>query len=798
MPSGMSSSVFSLRPPLRKSLTSLNCKNSSLKKEFVAHGASVTCLALGQKSGRVMVTGGEDKKVNLWAIGKQNCIMSLTGHTTAVECAKFSQNEDLVCAGSASGALKVWDLEAAKLLRTLTGHKTNVRCLDFHPYGDFVASGSFDTNIKLWDIRKKGCMYTYKGHSKDVHCLRFSPDGRWLASGGDEGSVKLWDLPAGKMLAELKEHTGAVTDVAFHPNEFLLASSSADGTVKFWDLESFQQVSSTVNDAGPVRQIIFHSDGKAIFSGARDVLKVYGWEPARTFDTLIMGWGKISDFSVCDSQLIAGGFSLTNVSVYVVDLKKVQPFGNPIPSKQIYSRDTPSRSLESNRSDEAETGTSDGDESSLAEIMNIGDYKEIFQSRRECKPRINHLQRKHSDPNLVNSSSPFSSLSQINRSPQVMANSRSLAELAFIPSLTPEVPSHPLKSSFREPLPSIPHQLQPLKLNSTHNNTNNFVKSTSATALNQLSHTPISHSINNSISSSNNNNHSVNNSFTKNPTIPINHNSHRITNLVHPRPSETVSIVRPVVNDNCKPINASILSTNGVHSQQKAAIVFPEARSPPSPLDAPLELIPETRDHPAGLDLDEFLPKHLQDTMRLGIHPQPEMSESEAMSAIMRGHKSIVTVLSHRRKNMCIILAMWSSKDSRNALEQAIHMEDQSVIVDILNVITLKPAVWTLDMCQILLPCIQDLLQSKYESYMSVGCAALKLILKQFAPTIKTNITAPPGIGVDISREERYNKCMGCYNHLLSVRAFILKRQTLQGKLGRSFRELSILMQNLE
>ncbi|CAG2180551.1 unnamed protein product, partial [Oppiella nova] len=137
---------------------------------------------------------------------------------------------------------------------------------------------------------------------------------------------------------------------------------------------------------------------------------------------------------------------------------------------------------------------------------------------------------------------------------------------------------------------------------------------------------------------------------------------------------------------------------------------------PPSPLDAPLELIPETRDHPAGLDLDEFLPKHLQDTMRLGIHPQPEMSESEAMSAIMRGHKSIVTVLSHRRKNMCIILAMWSSKDSRNALEQAIHMEDQSVIVDILNVITLKPAVWTLDMCQILLPCIQDLLQSKYES----------------------------------------------------------------------------------
>jgi hypothetical protein len=39
---------------------------------------------------------------------------------------------------------------------------------------------------------------------------------------------------------------------------------------------------------------------------------------------------------------------------------------------------------------------------------------------------------------------------------------------------------------------------------------------------------------------------------------------------------------------------------------------------------------------------------------------------------------------------------------------------------------------------------------------MSVGCAALQLILKTFSPTIKTNITAPPGIGVDINREERY------------------------------------------
>ena len=44
-------------------------------EEFVAHAANVNCLALGHKSGRVLVTGGDDKKVNLWAVGKPNCIM---------------------------------------------------------------------------------------------------------------------------------------------------------------------------------------------------------------------------------------------------------------------------------------------------------------------------------------------------------------------------------------------------------------------------------------------------------------------------------------------------------------------------------------------------------------------------------------------------------------------------------------------------------------------------------------------------------------------------------------------------
>ena len=58
----------------------------SSPQEFNAHQSAVNCLKIGRKSSGVMVTGGDDKKVNLWSIGKSTPILSLAGHQSAVEC----------------------------------------------------------------------------------------------------------------------------------------------------------------------------------------------------------------------------------------------------------------------------------------------------------------------------------------------------------------------------------------------------------------------------------------------------------------------------------------------------------------------------------------------------------------------------------------------------------------------------------------------------------------------------------------------------------------------------------------
>lgn len=303
-------------------------------QEFEAHSAGVNCLNIGKKACRLLVTGGEDHRVNLWSIGKPSPLMSLCGHTSPVECVVFDSTEILVLGGASTGAIKLWDLEEAKMVRTLSGHKSNCTALEFHPFGEFFASGSLDTNLKIWDTRKKGCINTYKGHTGGIGTIRFTPDGRWVVSGGFDNALKIWDLTSGKLLHDFKSHEGHIQSIDFHPLEFLLATGSADRTVKFWDLETFELIGSSRPEATGVRSITFHPDGRTLLCGLNDGLKVYSWEPVICHDTIDMGWSTLGDLCIHEGKLLGCSYYQSSVGVWVADVSFMDPFGTVLEPEQ--------------------------------------------------------------------------------------------------------------------------------------------------------------------------------------------------------------------------------------------------------------------------------------------------------------------------------------------------------------------------------------------------------------------------------------------------------------------------------
>ncbi|XP_067088398.1 katanin p80 WD40 repeat-containing subunit B1-like isoform X2 [Osmerus mordax] len=734
-------------------------KTSWRLQEIVAHSSNVSSVALGKSSGRLLATGGEDCRVNIWAISKPNCIMSLTGHNNPVECVQFNSSEEQVVAGSQSGSLRVWDLEAAKILRTLIGHKANICSLDFHPYGEYLASGSMDTNIKLWDIRRKGCVFRYKGHTQAVRCLAFSPDGKWLASAGDDCTIKLWDLTAGKMITEFMAHTGAVNIVQFHPNEYMLASGSSDRTVKLWDLEKFKMIGSSEGETGAVRCISFDPDGCCLYSGAMDSLRVYGWEPDRCFDLVPVGWGRVADLAICNHQLIGVSFHMTNVSSYVVDLTRVkksgsviqgviqdnQPLTEPSPKGSTLRRnyERPMTTCNTQRvkqqSSEAQRRSPEGErqspssedereeKESSAEIRNADDYKEIFQPKTRTPPM-------RSEPFPA----PFEDEIFVVR-PNVTLD-----------TVTPTVDIQ--QSGQSKPIASS---------------------------------TPV---------------------LRVEPTV--------VSSAPRPIPIQTAmsSVTRPTSSNPPAPRPAP-----------PAAVTLAKAKPQPS-------VILSTRNEPIGLNVGDFLPvcsilysgcihthlitlnlthsdevvfsnwrcKVFFSTQHARNNRPSVLGDDEALSQIRKGHDTMCVMLTSRRKNLDTVRAVWGSGDVKTSLDSAMSMNDLSIVVDILNIVNLKPSLWKLDLCMSILPQIEELLQSKYESYVQTGCMSLKLILKRFWPLISDTLTAPPSVGVDITREERHQKCKACYNQLKNLSNMVKNKADQVGRHGSSFKELQLLMAPLD
>ncbi|XP_014270518.1 katanin p80 WD40 repeat-containing subunit B1 isoform X3 [Halyomorpha halys] len=693
----------------------LSLKKACKLQDFVAHTTNVSCLALGHKSGHVLVTGGDDKKVNLWAIGKPNCIMSLSGHTTPIHSVRFGHTENQVCAGSFAGALKLWDLEAAKLLRTLTGHKGSVRAIEFHPYGDFITSGSADSTVKLWDIRKKGCIATYKGHTQAVNSLKFSPDGLWIASAGQDGLVKLWDLRIGRMLREFPEHSGPVNSVEFHPHEFLIASASQDNTLNFWDLEHFTLVSSSDRELPFARCLHFSSGGECLYAGGQDLLRVYAWEPARTITSLQIPWGKVQDIASTNDKLIGASSGGSSVSVWVVDTTLLMtntapsggdspihtsPFSHGNSLRKSFNKQKPTpeakKSLSVKTIEESERSETDPEDETVPEIPDVNDYRAIFQPSRS-----------------LNRSPPISIFTSGHNSDEVFSSDAYTADITILGSRSPPpvvTPPSPVGSVY-----STPPQLPPASV---------------------------------------------------------------VQPAVQPVPP-----MATLMSDEGGLPKTALRETKSDRGPVKSANFCP-------PTPEVMDFVPMSADRPSGLDLDDFLPKNLQRGMEFG-GSVPDMSEQEVLSSMMRGHDSIMAILATRQRNLQIVYTHWQNKDLKAAVETAVHMSDLSVLVDFLSIITHRPGIWNLDICVVVLPAIYELLQSRYETHMRAGCDALRLILRNFTPVIKSNVlSGSAALGVDLSREERYRKCMKCYQSLVSIRAFLLKRQTLQGPLGQSFREL--------
>ncbi|EPS73524.1 hypothetical protein M569_01232, partial [Genlisea aurea] len=209
------------------SFVEVNSVRASTSKVMCCHFSS---------DGKLLASGGHDKKAVLWYTDTLKPKTSLEEHSLIITDVRFNPNMARLATSSFDKTVRVWDADnPGYSLRTFTGHSAIVMSVDFHPKNeDVICSCDGDGEIRYWSIQNGSCTRVFKGGSAQV---RFQPRlGRFLAAAA-ENVVSILDAETLNCLHSLKSHTKPIQSMCWDQSGELLASVSED-SVKVWTFRS--------------------------------------------------------------------------------------------------------------------------------------------------------------------------------------------------------------------------------------------------------------------------------------------------------------------------------------------------------------------------------------------------------------------------------------------------------------------------------------------------------------------------------------------------------------------------------
>ncbi|KAH8408915.1 hypothetical protein KR009_003756, partial [Drosophila setifemur] len=783
--------------------------------DIKAHDGRVTSLDLGE-TGRVLVTGGEDRNVNLWAIGQNECFMSLTGHNRSIDCVRFAYKDNFVYSADDIGIIRRWDLNAQKIYSTLNGHMKSVRTLDFNPSGEYVVSGSNDTTVRLWDVQNENnCIKICRGHISHVNSVKFSPDGLWIASAGLEGSILIWDIRKSKQIMEFiaDPPAKAITCIQFHPFEFLLAAGRVDGTVCIYDLEHQQLVSQTTPFYGQaaIKSITFSDDGECMFVGSSSGIAVIGWEPDRELDHIKSTWSSLGDMKVVNNKLICGCHEDDCVSVNTVSLDRVIPFYQPANALPNFKHNSTNR-----------------------KSFTRGNQKFRLSLGGSKPAQVREEQEDNKGPGYDELSSPNLSLEVVNEAALESGETSQMSSLPSVPS-SDLGHTHLYETSLRHGKLSQPfgnpdrgygggygiavgaasrlHSMgnMPSSLHTPTDDYGLYSLGKDSDPEAELDVPPVEFNLNES-------NPPILSNYEMAEDFPVNQNLNYIANSYKPAPAASTinassKSIKKTTSNLHKRTTGSMVSSKqtstGIFGASKLSQVSSVSSMELHKLDDNMVLkkssssnVVNKNKRPIGSTQSQFYKENgQQKNINVEIFTKPPtrsrttldmrtshqnknqekqvnpplnnrvMDDQYDIDMLTRSHEAVLQELSNRQTSLDLLRNSTRSHDVLGALKQAKNT-GRSIFIDLLGAILEKPSSWNLDFCIFVLPEIYELLQSQHKFHFTRACDTLRIILSNFLPTIQENLDswAANGLGVDVTREDRQRKCAECQRWLLQIK----------------------------
>jgi WD40 repeat protein len=212
--------------------------------------------------------------------------------------------------------VRYWSTESGKEAGTpLPVYAEVASLLDAEPS---LAGGSLAVHEKghvaVWDLRQRKRLHSFAATTEGP--IAMNPDGTRVALLGPDETLEVWDATAGKKTASAPDLPGHPLKLQFSPDGKMLAGRGRQLGYRIWDPETLEKL-AVFKQASPESAMAFSSDSKrfaTIHAGGH--LRI---------------WELTTKKRICESQLVAGAFSLYVRSIqFTPDNERVVTAGDSV------------------------------------------------------------------------------------------------------------------------------------------------------------------------------------------------------------------------------------------------------------------------------------------------------------------------------------------------------------------------------------------------------------------------------------------------------------------------------------
>ncbi|MEX0716716.1 MAG: protein kinase [Planctomycetaceae bacterium] len=311
------------------SLKIWDARDGELLNTLRGHGGWVRSCAFsprpGVEGGRVVVSGGHDRKVRLWNVDEYAEVRivqepTFTGHADAVLSAAFDHAGKRIVTSSRDRTARIWDAASGAARTFEEGHEFLASTAICFPDEPTVLTAAIDGTVRLWDA-ENGTQFARLEGTGRYAVAALSRDGRWILTGGNGNEARLWEVARAldgtgrEPRRVLSGHEAKVTAVAFSPDSKTLFTADETGLCVLRDRDGGDELARYRTHTRRVNAAAFLPDGSAILTASSDGT---------------IGWWDVASQAERRERVLAHGAPVTAMSLAPDGRSVVAVFNAPI------------------------------------------------------------------------------------------------------------------------------------------------------------------------------------------------------------------------------------------------------------------------------------------------------------------------------------------------------------------------------------------------------------------------------------------------------------------------------------